>query len=417
MIRELLDKEWFRTRRFRYILWSVILFALMGGVYWYTHRNETNVRAGMMRPAVEAEVLVRQDMMKRVVLSGATVPRAEVDISPKYDGRIVRVAVDLGDRVSAGDVLIQQDVTDLEISIRQNIAGSDQAAAEAVESRSQYGADILKAQSDYHNALTTYQRYQTLYDLGAVALQERDDKYRAMMEARAALDSLENQQMGENPAVVAAKEAASRQARYVVEGLRQQRDDMTITAPRSGVIGYRQAEEGEWATAGQTLLTLVDNSLLYVDCNVAEQDIGVLRVGMALPVSIDSLGNVYPGRIIYISPSMESATHSYRVRFVLDTKEGEVLGGMFARTEVTAVQRKDTLFVPKEAVGDDNGKKYVFLIDEEGKARRVYVSIGLINDDDMELLSGVKEGDRVAVTNISRLRDGMEAEILRGGRR
>lgn len=410
-----MNREWLKSRRFKYILWSVILFVLMGGVYWYTHSSTKSAKTTAVRPAVQVETLARQDMMKRVVLSGSTVPKAEVDISPKYAGRIARVAVDLGDRVKAGDVLIQQDVRDLDISILQNGASSEQAAAEAVESRSQYGADIMKAQSDYDNALATYQRYQALYEQDAVALQERDDKYRAMMAARSVLDSLQNQQMGDLPAVVAAREAASLQAQYTVDALRQQRDDMTITAPRDGIIGYRQAEEGEWASAGQKLLTVVDNSLLYVDCDVSEQDIGILRPGMTLPVSIDSLGETCEGRITYISPSMDAATHSYQVRLTLDSQGGRILGGMFARTEVTAVQRPHTLFVPKEAVGDDNGKKYIFLIDEEGRARKAYVTLGLINDDSMEILAGAAEGDRVAVTNISRLRDGMEAEITAGG--
>lgn len=408
-------REFMHTRRARYILWSVILLILMGGVYWYTHSSTQSAKAAVIRPAVQAETLTRQDLMKRVVLSGATVPRAEVDIAPKYAGRIARVAVDLGDRVKAGDVLIQQDVRDLDISILQNGAGSEQAAAEAVQSRSQYSADILKAQSDYDNALATYQRYQALYDMDAVALQERDDKYRAMMEARSVLDSLQNQQVGDTPAVVAAREAAAMQAQYTVDALRQQRDDMTLTAPRDGIIGWRQAEEGEWASAGQKLLTVVDNSLLYVDCDVAEQDIGILRLGMTLPVSIDSLGETCEGRITYISPSMDQDTRSYKVRLTLDSQGGRILGGMFARTEVTAVQREHTLFVPKEAVGDDNGKKYIFLIDEEGRAKKVYVTLGLINDDSMEILSGASEGDQVAITNISRLRDGMEAEITSGG--
>lgn len=408
-------REWMQTKRARYILWAVILLILMGGVYWYTHSTTKSAKAAVIRPAVQTETLTWQDLMKRVVLSGSTVPKAEVDIAPKYAGRIARVAVDLGDRVKAGDVLIQQDVRDLDISILQNGAGSEQAAAEAVQSRSQYSADILKAQSDYDNALATYQRYQALYDMDAVALQERDDKYRAMMEARSVLDSLQNQQVGDTPAVVAAREAAAMQAQYTVDALRQQRDDMTLTAPRDGIIGWRQAEEGEWASAGQKLLTVVDNSLLYVDCDVAEQDIGILRLGMTLPVSIDSLGETCEGRITYISPSMDADTHSYKVRLTLDSQGGRILGGMFARTEVTAVQREHTLYVPKEAVGDDNGKKYIFLIDEEGRARKAYVTLGLINDDSMEILSGASEGDQVAITNISRLRDGMEVEITSGG--
>ena len=408
-------RDFMQTRRFKYLAWAAVLVLLMAGVYAYTHSRTTSAKNVAARPAVAVGTLARQAMMKRVILSGATVPKAEVDIAPKYAGRIARVEVDLGDAVKAGDVLVRQDVRDLDISILQNSASSDRAEAEAVESRSQYGADIMKAESDYNNALATYQRYQSLYEQDAVALQERDDKYRAMMEARSVLDSLRNQQMGSLPAVVAAKEAASLEARYTVDALRQQRDDMTLTAPRDGVIGYRQAEDGEWASAGQKLLTVVDNSRLYVDCDVAEQDIGILRTGMALPVSIDSLGETVTGTITYISPAMDETTHSYKVRLTLDGAGGRVLGGMFARTAVTAVQRENALYVPKEAVGDDNGKKYVYRIDGEGKARKAYVTLGLINDDSMEILDGVSEGERVAVTNISRLRDGTEVEITGGG--
>lgn len=409
-----METVWAYARRFRYVLWLAGLALLMGAVYGYTHRGAAYGRPGVMPPAVRAETLRRQDMMRRVALGGETVPKASVDISPKYAGRIAEVAADLGDRVSAGDVLIRQDTKDLALSIRQNAAGQEAAAADAVEARSLYGADIMRAESDYANALSAYERYQSLYDQGAVALQDRDDRYRAMMEARSALEGLRRQQMGENPAVVISKEAAAEKARYLVQALRQQEADMTITAPISGVVGYRQAEPGEWAGAGETLLTLVDRSLFYVDCPVAEQDIAVLREGMTLPVSIDSIGETVEGEIIYISPAMDSASRSYIVRLALAHPPASVRGGMFARTEVTAVQRKDALFVPKEAVGDDNGRKYIFLIDSEGKARKAYVELGLINDEDMEILSGAEEGSRVAVTNIARLRDGAAVEIESG---
>lgn len=407
-----------RSRRFKYMAWIAAVILLMGGVYWYTHSRSAARRAPPAVPAAAVETLARRDMMKRVVLSGETVPKAETSISPKYGGRLLSVDVDLGSVVSAGDVLARQDTKDLDISILQNRAGSDEAAADAVESRAQYGGDQVKARSDYDNALASYERYQSLYDEGAVSLQDRDDKYRAMMEAKAALESLENQQMGADPAVVVSREAAAEKARYTVEALSQQREDMTIRAPSAGVIGYRKAEAGEWVTAGQKILSIVDNSVLYVDTDVAEQDIGVLREGMTLTVSIDSIGETREGRISYISPAIDPDTRSYKVRIVLDNGEGRLLGGMFARTEVTALQRKDTLFVPKEAVGDDNGKKYIYLIDDAGKARKSYVETGLSNDESLEILRGAVPGDRAAVTNISRLRDGMAVEIMEapGGR-
>lgn len=176
-----------------------------------------------------------------------------------------------------GDILISQDTKDITLSIAQNRAGSDEASADAVESRASYDAGTLKAQSDYDNALATFNRYDTLFQQGAVSRQERDDKYQTMMEARAALQSLTGQDVGGVPAVIASKEAAAAKAAYTVDSLESQKADMTMYAPVSGTIGYRDAEAGEWATAGQKLLTIVDNSSLYLDCTVAEQDVGVLR--------------------------------------------------------------------------------------------------------------------------------------------
>ena len=404
-------KEHLHSTKWKTILWIVILILLFAGIYFYTHRDSTAGKKYNSRPGVTVETMERKDMMKRVVLSGETVPKASVDISPKYAGRIASINVDLGDHVEAGDVLLSQDTKDVSLSLAANRAGSVQAAADAVESRSSYDAGTLKAQSDYDNALTTYERYETLFGEGAVSRQERDDKYRAMMEAKAALESLTGQDVGGVPAVIASKEAAAEKARYTADSLAAQKEDMTIVSPISGTIGYRDAEAGEWASAGQKLLTVVDNSSLYMDCAVAEQDIGVLKVGMPVSVSIDSLGETVKGRIIYISPDLDSSTHSYKVRILLDGDGKNLRGGMFGRSTVMALERKNALYLPKEGVLENNGKKWAFLIDSSHKVKKVEVTTGLYNDDSIEILTGISEGDQAAVTNISKLKDGMTVDV------
>lgn len=407
-------KEHLHSTKWKTILWIVVLILLFVGIYFYTHRSSNSNKKLSSRPGVTVETMERKDMMKRVVLSGETVPRASVDISPKYAGRIASINVDLGDHVEAGDVLLSQDTKDVSLSLAANRAGSVQAAADAVESRSSYDAGTMKAQSDYDNALTTYGRYETLFGEGAVSRQERDDKYRAMMEAKAALESLTGQDIGGVPAVIASKEAAAEKARYTADSLAAQKEDMTIVSPISGTIGYRDAEAGEWASAGQKLLTVVDNSALYMDCAVAEQDIGVLQEGMVVSVSIDSLGEESAGTISYISPSLDAASHSYKVRIVLAPDIAGLRGGMFGRSEVTAVERKNALFLPKEGVLENNGKKYAFLVDGNHKVKKVEVTTGLYNDDSIEILKGISAGDQVAVTNISKLKDGMTVDVEGG---
>ena len=396
--------DWLHSKRMKYISFAVLLFLLMGGIYVYTHRGGQGVKKAEVRPTVKVVTLVRQDMMKRIVLSGETVPKASVDISPKYAGRIAEVAVDLGDAVSLGDVLLRQDTKDVSISIGENRAGSAQAAAEAVTSRAEYDAGTMKAKSDYENALTTYERYQQLFDEGAVSRQDRDDRYRAMMEAKAALEGLTSQS-------VAGKEAAAEKARYAVEALTNQQADMTLLSPLSGIVSYRRAEAGEWATAGEKLLTVVDTSELYLDCQVAEQDVGILQEGMSLDVSIDSLGESVKGTIRYISPAMDADTHAYKVRLVLADPAAQIRGGMFGRTEVTAMQKKDVLLLPKTAVIDHNGKKLVYVVDEDGRAEEVPVTLGVSNDEMVEIRSGLATGERAAVTNLSKLKNGMVVEV------
>lgn len=396
--------DWLHSKRMKYISFAVLLFLLMGGIYVYTHRGGQGARKAEVRPTVKVVTLARQDMMKRIVLSGETVPKASVDISPKYAGRIAEVAVDLGDAVSLGDVLLRQDTKDVSISIGENRAGSAQAAAEAVTSRAEYDAGTMKAQSDYENALTTYERYQQLFDEGAVSRQDRDDRYRAMMEARAALEGLTSQS-------IAGKEAAAEKARYMVEALTNQQADMTLLSPLSGIVSYRRAEAGEWATAGEKLLTIVDTSELYLDCQVAEQDVGILQEGMTLDVSIDSLGESVKGTIRYISPAMDADTHAYKVRLVLTDPAATIRGGMFGRTEVTAMQKKDVLLLPKAAVIDHNGKKLVYVVGEDGRAEEVPVTLGASNDEMVEIRSGLAAGERAAVTNLSKLKNGMVVEV------
>ncbi len=395
----------------KYAMAAVLLLLAMAAIYFYTHRNVGGGNLPPAAPLVRVEKMVMRDMKKRVVLSGETVARASVDISPKYAGRIASVEVELGDVVAAGEVLIRQDVRDVSVSILQNHAQRAEASAEAVAARATFGADTAKARTNFETAKATYERYQTLYEAGAVALQERDEKYRAMTEAGAVLAALEDQDLGGVSATVAAKEAAAAKAAYMVEALELEREDLAIKSPVAGIVSYRKAEAGEWATAGETLLTVVDTGRLYLDCLVAEQDVSVLREGMETDVSLESIGKTVKGIVSFVAPAPESGSRAYRVRLVLAETGEAIRAGLFGRAAVEGVQRVRTMYVPKEAVSNENGKLYVYVISADGVAEKRAVKTGLSNDEDVEILSGIAAGETVAVTNAARLSDGIRVQI------
>ncbi len=364
--------------------------------------------AGKPQTTVDVLTVPRTGLISRISLTGQTVPEAEVDIAAKYQGKVTAVYSALGQQVSAGDVLVTQDIGDAEISIKQNQAAYQQASADAATNSVAFQASYDKAKADYQRAVTDYQRYQSLFAQGAIAREALDANQQTLDAAKSALDTLANQMNSRSvPSSVESAQAAAAKAQQGIEAVRKQRDDMVLRAPRSGVIGYRQVEVGAMVSVGQKLLSIVDNSNIYVDCQVSEQDLAALTTGMAVNVQIDSLGRTFPGKIIYISPANDSTTLAFSLRIALDSPDPIVKSGMFARAVINAVLRPNVLVVPKDAVLNKNGQDYVFIINAQNAAEQRNVQIGARGDQNAEILSGVNEGEQVAVSNLARLRDGM----------
>lgn len=389
---------------------GLIVLIIMGGFFAYrSHKNSApNSAPSRQQTTVDVVSVTRSDLTKRISLTGQTVPQAQVDIAAKYQGRVVAVYADLGQQVSSGDVLVVQDTGDAEIAIAQNQAAYQQASADAVTSESNFMANYDKARADYQRAISDYNRSKSLYEVGAISRETFDASNQALADAKAGLDALANQ-MNSNAvaSAIQSAQAAAAKAQHSVSAAQKQRDDLVLRAPRSGSIGYRQVEVGSFVSPGQKLLSIVDNSKIYVDCQVSEQDLGALKVGMNVSVQIDSMGKTFPGQIIYISPGVDSASQSFIIRIALDNPDGSIKSGMFARSIISSVLRPNALNVPKSAVLDKNGKNYVYVVNAQNAVEERIVQVGARSDQDIEILSGLNEGEQIAITNLSRLRNGL----------
>lgn len=392
---------------------GVVVF-LGAVVFWKTHNTSSvnMAKVSALKPLVAVETVQRQDMLSRIVLSGQTVAAAQIDIAPKYKGYVTQVAVELGQAVTAGQVLVVQDTLDIELSIAQTTAAIQQASAETTETQATYAADYQKAEANYERNLANYQRYESLHTSGAISREALDTVRQQMINAKSALEALQKQAMESGiPAVLAIKQAALSKARYNLEALEKQYKDRILRAPRDGIIGYRQVEEGAFVKAGQKLLTVVDNGSSYIECQVSEQNAAQIRTGMQVKVTIDALGQEYPGTIIYVSPASDAKTQAFTVRLALTPGEPAIRSGMFAHADITGLLRPQTLFVATTAILEKNGKKYVFIINDNNQAEQRLVTTGQRNDDSVEILTGINEGERVAVSNIARLKPDTVVEV------
>ena len=400
-------------RRDMYIAGGICLVLLACMVYIYTGQTGKKDKVNMEKgnPLVEVYKVERADMMRHIALSGQTVADAHITLAPKYSGRITAVQAKLGDHVKAGDVLMVQDTGDLDWSIRQNQAAAQAAAADAVEAEATYNANYIKTQHAYEIERMKYERNAYLFSIGAISQETLDSVKEEYMTSKAAYEALDNQSDGSSmPASVASKQYTADKNSYAAKGLEKQREDMYLIAPRDGVIGYRAAEVGALAAAGTKVFELVDNSHVYVDCSLSENDAAVLETGMDVDVTIDALGQSYTGKLVYVSPAMDDSAKTYTVRISLDEDKSAIKAGLFARSQIDILQRPQTLFVPKEAVINKNGRVTVFVVRPDQTVEERDVRIGLLNDTQEEIISGLADGDVVALSNQDRLKDGMTVD-------
>ena len=279
----------------------VLVFCL--GVFAFQQwkqRGPVDTKEKRPQTTVDVAIVKKSNLVKRISLSGQTVPDAQVDIAAKYQGRVVTVDAALGQKVTAGQVLIVQDTGDAEISIRQNQAAYEQAAAEAVTTEATVNANYDKAMADYHKAVASFERNKRLGDIGGISKETLEESEQQLADAKAALDTITNQMSAGTAASIAASQAAAAKAQQSVNAAQKQHLDLILTAPRDGIIGYRQVEAGDIVSAGQKLLSIYDNSSIYVDCQISEQDLGAVNTGMNVNVQLESLGKTIPGKIIYM---------------------------------------------------------------------------------------------------------------------
>ena len=130
-----------------------------------------------------------------------------------------------------------------------------------------------------------------------------------------------------------------------------------------------------------------------------------------MSITIDALGRDYAGKIVFVSPAMEESSKSYLVRLEITEADEAVKAGLFAHTAVDILQRPQTIFVPQEAVLTRNGVNSVFVLLPDGTVEQREVKIGLLNDKDEEIISGLSEGEQVVLSNQDKLQTGTKVQV------
>jgi multidrug efflux pump subunit AcrA (membrane-fusion protein) len=331
-------------------------------------------------------------------------------LSSRVMGNVIAVHVREGDRVRAGQLLVEVDSRDTQAQLGKAQAGLREAenALDEVE-RAIRAADSAKSAAEANKALatSTFNRYQALRERQSVSAQEFDEvqaKYKAATaeadranEMRASLVAKKNQALARIDQAKADVATAQVYVGYA-----------RVTSPINGIVTAKQADVGVLAAPGVPLITVEDDARYRLEAAVEESQIGKIHQGDSTQVKIDALAEqVLVGRVAEIVPASDPASRSYTVKIDLPTEATVPFrSGLFGKARFL-IGQKQAVTIPRQAVVERGQLVGVYVVDQSGIARLRLIKTGKHYGDQVEVLSGLNDGERIAVENVAAVSDGV----------
>jgi RND family efflux transporter MFP subunit len=204
-------------------------------------------------------------------------------------------------------------------------------------------------------------------------------------------------------------------------------DYTRITAPFDGVVTARYADTGAMLAAGTSsekqalsLVRLSQNGLLRLDIPVPEEDVPLVRVGKKVTVEVQSLGRTFEGTVARFADTVEPGTRTMMTEVDVPNPRLEIVPGMYAYVSFPVQEKSGALAVPVQAILRDGDKALAYRINRDNRIEILPVTLGLQTSRQIEITSGLEEGDCVAVANTGQLRQGQTVapkivQITEGG--
>lgn len=373
--------------------------ALAGAGVACSSGHETAAAAAEQPPvAVTTATVTESPLTDATEFGGVVQAKTTATVAARVMAPVLTVRVAPGDRVRAGQVLVELDGRDLTAHARSAVAGAAQAREGAVAA----AADVRAAEAALTLARATHARIAALHDKKSATAQELD-------EATAALAAAEARQAGaaarvQESAAAIERSAAASDAATATAGFLQ------VTAPFDGMVTEKLVEPGNLATPGMPLLRVEDTRAFRLETRVDESRVAAIAPGARVEVEIESAAGqttTIAGTVAEVSRAFDAGTRSFLVKIDLPSSPG-LRSGAFGRARLPG-RARTALTVPVPAVVRQGQVTSVYVVDD-GVAR-----LRLVRLRGSEVLAGLRAGEAVIVSPPAGLRDGRR--VTSGGAR
>ena len=315
---------------------------------------------------VSIQTAAKKQFRPFIEATGTLNPFEEVSIGAEIDGIIKTVKVDEGTAVSKGMLLAAID--DIEYS--QGVL-SAQAA-------------LKQAEATFANTKIEFSRKDALYKEELVTKQQYDD-----VSTRLTLT-----------------ESDVERAKAALSIAKQKLAKTKIYAPLASRVKEKMVSEGDFVKNGTRLFTLIQPNPLKLRFSVSERDVGKMKVGQDVSVKVDAFPDrEFKGKVSIVFPSLEEKTRTLSIEALVPDKEGVLKPGLFARVILYTGGMKDTVVVPNTALLYEGDQIRVYVV-EDDRAKERPVKLGNKYGDEMEIVEGIKEGDKVVTAGQQGLSEG-----------
>jgi len=335
---------------------------------------------GLKASGPETARVVRRDFSSTVLATGSVKPQvgAEVRVGARISGKVEHLYANIGDHVKKGQVIAELEKADLKAAVSKAQAEVKVAEAKVADARSRAKLAGLE-----------YQRQLNLIKEDFTSRQAVDKALKEKESARAGLN-LAGEQLNA--------------ARAALQESRVKLSYATITAPISGVIASVSTQQGETVSAGlnaPTFVTIIDLNRIQVDAFVDETDIGKIKVGQRAIFTVDSYPNKdFAGAVSAIYPKAVIQDNVVNYDVVIDISspfKNLLRPDMTASVTIYQEERKGILMIPQKAVEREGGNKFVLVKMPDDTLQRKKVKTGIRSGNDIEIVSGLNEGDVVVI--------------------
>lgn len=340
---------------------------------------------------------------------GTVRSRTQSVLSAKITASVVAVRAKEGDRVKAGQIVVELDDRDLKTQLQRAEAGLREAkdALEEVEATIQAqdnAIDAAKAQAEL--ALATLTRYKTLLERRSVAPQEYDEVAAKSKAAAAELQRAQRVRVSlsaKKSQTLARIDQAEEELHHaqVVFGY------TTVRAPFDGIIVAKSVEIGNLAAPGAPLVT-VEEERYRLEATVQQSEIKKIRIGQQAETDIDAINRKPSGPIIEIVPAADPHSRTFTVKIDLPPAPG-LRSGLYGQARVV-VGRQQALAILRKAVVERGQLEGVYVLDQEQIARLRLVKTGKAYGEQIEILTGLNAGERIVIEGVERVSDGSRVE-------